>query len=127
MRKPLVVFALVFVVGVAAAFVAGARVGGNELLYADAQYKAAILAWQLHHLRNGRSDAVIERLENALDTELARHGQYLDSRLAWLWPDLRSDDEAAIRDGVTYRLGHPHEAEEDVRADRDRVLVRYRP
>lgn len=127
MRKSLVIFAVVFAIGVAAAFVAGARIGGNELLYADAQYKAALLAWQLHNLRNGRSAAVITRLENSLDAELARHGKYLESRLTWLWPDLKAGDEAAIRDGVTYRLSYPHEAEEDVKADRDKVLVRYRP
>jgi hypothetical protein len=126
MKKPLIVFAFVFAIGVSAAFVLGARVGGSELLYADAQYKAAILAWQLHNLRSDRSAAVMARMEASLDSELARHGKYMESRLAWLWPDLKPDDDAAIRDGVSYRLAHPHEAEDDVKQLREKVLVHYK-
>jgi hypothetical protein len=51
----------------------------------------------------------------------------MDSRLAWLWPDLKSDDDAAIRDGVTYRLAHPYEGDEEMKQHRDKVLIRYKP
>lgn len=125
--KKAIIIAVVFALGLAGAFVLGARVGGNELLYADAQYKTAILAWQLHNLRSGKADAVIARMEASLDAELARHGKYLESRFAWLWPDLRADDESAIRDGVSYRLAHPHEADDSVKQLREKVLVHYRP
>lgn len=127
MKRSRVVFAVVFAIGVAAAFVAGARVGVNEFLYADAQYKAAILAWQLHHLRAGKTEGVIERMENSLDDELARHGLYLESHLRWLWPDMKDDDDNAIRDGVAYRLAHPHDADSETTAYREKVLVRYKP
>ena len=123
--KKAIVIAVVLVLGLAGAFVLGARVGGNELLYADAQYKTAILAWQLHNLRSGKADAVIARMEASLDAELARHGKHLESRLAWLWPDLRADDESAIRDGVSYRLAHPREADDSVKQLREKVLVHY--
>jgi hypothetical protein len=124
--KKAITIAVVSVVGLAGAFVLGARVGVSEFLYADAQYKTAILAWQLHNLHAGRSAPVIARMEKSLDDELARHGKYMESRLAWLWPDLRADDEAAIRDGVSYRLAHPHEADDGVKELREKVLVHYK-
>lgn len=125
--KKAIILSIVSILGLAGAFVLGARVGVSEFLYADAQYRAAILAWQLHSLRAGTPAPVIARMEASLDTELARHGKYMDSRLAWLWPDLRADDDAAIRDGVTYRLAHPHDADDSVKQLREKVLVRYKP
>lgn len=51
--KKAIILSIVSVLGLAGAFVLGARVGVSEFLYADAQYRAAILAWQLHSLRAG--------------------------------------------------------------------------
>jgi hypothetical protein len=129
LKKPLVALVVLFVLGVSAAFVAGARVGVDEFLYADAQYRASILAWQLAALRAGKPEAVVERMEEALDSELAAHGRHLESRLAWLWPDLKPKDESAIREAVDYRLSHPFkEPDSDgwVKQYRDKVLTHYR-
>jgi hypothetical protein len=116
--------AAIFLAALFAAFVAGARVGVTEFLYADAQYKAAILAWQLSALRAGKPAEVMQRMESSLDLELGRHGRYLDSRLTWLWPDMKADNDDPILDGVYYRLSHPHtESEADLY--RDKVLTRY--
>lgn len=100
---------VVFLVGIAAAFVLGARVGVTEFLYADAQYKASILAYQLEALRAGKPAIVITGMETSLNGELANHGKYMESRLTWLWPDLRSEDDRPIMNAVAYRIAHPYD------------------
>ena len=107
--KKLIIFLVVFLVGISAAFVIGVRVGVSEFLYADAQYKASILASQLRALRAGKTDPIIVGMEISLNGELANHGKYMESHLTWLWPDLKSKDDRPIRNAVTYRMANPYE------------------
>ena len=107
--KKLIIFLVVFLVGISAAFVAGTRVGVSEFLYADAQYKASILATQLKALRAGKTEPVIVGMEISLNGELANHGRYMETHLAWLWPELRPKDDQAIRNAVAYRMTNPYE------------------
>src|SRR5215467_9231958 len=108
MKKVFIVF-LAFTVGLAFGFPAGTRVGVSEFMLADAQYKASILSAQIKAIKSGKVEPVLAAMEISLNAELAMHGQYMDSHLSWLWPELRSKDDAAIRRAVAYRLANPYQ------------------
>src|SRR4051794_559736 len=95
------------IVGFACGFVVGAKKGERELQLANAQYNASILATQLKWIKAGKIGPVIEGMEVSLNEQLARHGQYMESNFAWLWPELKSEDEQQIRRAVAYRLSNP--------------------
>lgn len=107
--KKLIIFVVVLLVGISAAFVIGARVGVSEFLYADAHYKASILATQLRALRAGKPDAIIASMEISLNAELANHGKSMESHFTWFWSDLKSKDDRPARNAVTYRMANPYE------------------
>ena len=62
---------------------------------------------QLAVARDGRVAG--DLADNCLNAELAKHGQYMESNLWWLWPELRSSDDGPIRKAVSYRLANPFE------------------
>lgn len=103
-------FVAVFVLGVGMGVAVGARVGTWEFLLADAQYKASILVSEIQTIKRGRAESLLLTKELELDSELARHGEYLESRLWWILPELRTDDDASIRRAVAYRLANPYQA-----------------
>src|SRR5215831_13782517 len=108
MKKAFIVF-LAFAVGLAFGFTVGTRVGVSEFMLADAQYKASILSAQLKAIKAGKVEPVLTAMEVSLNAELAMHGEYMESHLSWLWPELRSKDEGAIRRAVAYRLANPYQ------------------
>jgi len=124
-KLTVILVSIALLAGLSAGFVIGARVGVDEFLYADAQYKAAILAWQLEALHAQKTPLVVTGLETALNAELARHGRYMESRLAWLWPDMRPEDERAIGGAGDYRIAHPFE-EPDESTEGQRIMKEYR-
>jgi len=89
-------------------FISGARIGANEFSYLDAQYQASILVYEIHALKNHKSEELAETKEILLNSELANHGRYLNSSLRWLWMDYPRDDEP-IKRAVDYRLRNPYE------------------
>src|SRR4051812_1399769 len=115
MKKALI-FLVVFLVGIVVGFPIGARVGGWEFSLADAQYKASILSMQIQRIKAGKTDPV-DVLEGWLDEELIKPGQYMESRLSWLWPDLKPQDDRAIRRAVAYRLANPSPGPDYTRAE----------
>jgi hypothetical protein len=104
-----IVLSLIAVLGMLLGFVAGARFGTYEFTLATAQYNASLLTYQIKALKAGKSQAIIEAMEISLNGELAKHGRYLESHLTWLWPELRSPGEDAIRMAVAYRLANPYQ------------------
>jgi hypothetical protein len=100
---------LVFLLGILVGVPIGARVGVWEFLLADAQYKASILAAELKSIKAGKAEPVVTGMEISLNAELAKHGEYMDSRLRWLWPRLRPNDDRPIRHAVAYRLANPYQ------------------
>ena len=108
--KKLSIFLLVFLVGMSTGVVVGVKVGLEEFVLAEAQYKASSLAFQLAALKAGKTEPIITGMEISLDYELANHGKYMESHLTWLWPDLKSKDDRVIRRAVAYRLATPYKA-----------------
>jgi len=117
--KKLLLATAVFVLGAVVGVAAGVRMGVWEFVIADAQYKASILVSEIQQIKRGRAQSLVGVKEVELNGELARHGQYLESRLWWLLPELRSKDEAAIRRAVAYRLANPYQMPEIPRRDDD--------
>ena len=109
MKKVFIVF-LAFTVGLAFGFPVGTRVGVSEFMLADAQYKASILSAQIKAIKSGKVEPILTAMEVTLNGELAMHGEYMDSHLSWLWPELRSKDDGAIRRAVAYRLANPYQS-----------------
>jgi hypothetical protein len=107
------VFALGVVVGVAV----GARFGLWEFKLGEAQYKASILATEIQALRAGKVEPIISGMEITLNSELAMHGRYMESPFWWLWPELKSEDEKAIRRAVAYRQAHPFPGVDHTKAE----------
>src|SRR5882672_10937111 len=108
MKMALVVL-VVFLVGIVVGFPIGARVGLWEFTLVDAQYKASILSTEIKAIKAGKTDPVVIGMEISLNAELAKHGQYMESYLSWLWPDLKPKDDRAIRRAVAYRLANPYQ------------------
>lgn len=108
LRKGITI-AVVFATGVAAGIPIGARVGLKEFMLADSQYKASLLVTNITSIKAGRPEPVVTSMEISLNDELANFGAYMESRLWWLWPELRTDDEHPIRKAVSYRLANPYE------------------
>jgi len=131
-KLTVILVSIALLAGLSAGFVIGARVGVDEFLYADAQYKAAILAWQLDALQAKKDGPVITQMETALNAELARHGRYMESRLTWLWPDMRAADDRPIGEAVDYRIAHPFEEPDEFAPEpiqkqyRNKVIEHYR-
>ncbi len=92
-----------------AAFTLGTRVGVGQFQLADAQYQASVAAYELRWLAAGNTEPLRTAREIHLNAGLAAHGRYLESRMKWLWPGLRSDDERAIRNAVNYSLANHYE------------------
>ena len=107
--KRLIWLFLIFVLGLAVGIPIGARVGVWEFMLADAQYKASILSSDLKAIKSRRTDQLVEGMEISLNAELAKHGEYMESRMWWLWPELRSSDDKPIRNAVAYRLANPYQ------------------
>jgi hypothetical protein len=107
--KKVLAFLGVFVLGVVVGFPIGARVGLWEFMLADAQYKASILSTELRSIKAGRTEPIVIGKEISLNAELAKHGQYMESRLSWLWPELKPKDDQPIRRAVAYRLANPYQ------------------
>jgi hypothetical protein len=107
--KQVLVIAAVFAVGVAVGIPIGARVGLWEFMLAEAQYKASSLASDIRSIKAGDRERVLTSMEISLNAELAKHGEYMESHLWWLWPELRSSDDRSIRTAVSYRLANPYE------------------
>ena len=107
--KRVLAFIAVFLLGGAVGAAIGARVGTLQFLLADAQYQAAIIVSEIETIRKGRADSLLGMKEMELDRHLANHSQYLESRLWWILPELRTDDDAAIRRAVAYRRANPYE------------------
>jgi hypothetical protein len=99
----------VLVLGVIVGIPLGARLGVREFMLADAQYKASSLSSDLKALRAGNSKRIIEGMELSLNAELAKHGEYMESRLWWLWPEFRTNEDRHIRNAVSYRLANPYQ------------------
>lgn len=99
----------VFMAGMVVGVPLGARIGLWEFALADAQHKAARLSYDLAAIKAGRTENLISGMEISLNSELSLHGQYMESRLWWLWPELQSDDDSHIRTAVAYRLANPYE------------------
>jgi hypothetical protein len=78
-------------------------------MLADAKYKASILTTEIKAIKAGKTEPVVTGMEISLNAELAKHGQYMESYLWWLWPELRSGDDDSIRRAVSYRLANPFE------------------
>jgi hypothetical protein len=116
MKKALA-FLVVFIVGVALGFPIGARVGLWEFMLADAQYKASILSTQINSLKAGNPEPIIGGMEISLNGELAKHGQYMESNLWWLWPELKPKDDQPIRRAVAYRLSNPYQGPDHTRPE----------
>src|SRR5688572_4252764 len=91
--RKVTVLAAVFATGLAVGLALGARVGLWEFMLADAQYKAPLLASDIKAIKAGDRERVITSMEISLDAELAKHGEHMESRLWWLWPELTSSDE----------------------------------
>jgi hypothetical protein len=108
MKRLLIVLA-VFLGGIAVGIPIGARVGLWEFMLADAQYKASILSTELGSIKAGKTEPVVLEMEISLNGELAKHGQYMESHLSWLWPELKAKDDKAIRRAVAYRLANPYQ------------------
>jgi len=108
-RRQVILIAVVFAAGVAVGAPIGARVGLWQFMLADAQYKASILSTEIKAIKAGRTEPVVTGMEISLNAELAKHGQYMESYFWWLWPELRSSDDAPIRTAVAYRLAYPYE------------------
>ena len=106
--KKLALVVIVFVIGGAVGFVAGARVGVWEFMLANAQYQASILATQIKSIKAGKTEPIIAGMEISLNGELSKHGQYMESYFRWLWPELKSKDDQPIRRAVAYRLANPY-------------------
>ncbi len=115
--KKILVFVAAFVLGVAIGFPFGARVGAWQYLLADSQYKASILSTEIRALKSGRIEPIIAGKEISLNHELALHGQYMESRLSWLWPNLKSVDDSPIRRAVAYRLENPFSGPDHTKAE----------
>jgi hypothetical protein len=107
--RQVIFFAVVFAAGVAVGVPLGARVGLWEFMLADAQYKASLLSSDIKALKAGNTERVVTGMEISLNAELAKHGQYMESDLWWLWPELKSSDDGPIRGAVAYRLANPYE------------------
>jgi hypothetical protein len=104
-----IVIAVVFTIGLAVGVPIGARIGLWEFMLADSKYKASILASDIKSIRAGNTERVVTAMEISLNGELAKYGEYMESHLWWLWPELRSSDDRPIRDAVSFRLAHPYE------------------
>jgi len=100
---------MVFAIGVVVGVPIGARIGLWEFMLADSQYKASLLASDIKALKAGDSERVVTAMEISLNAELAKHGQYMETHLWWLWPELRSSDDRPIRGAVAYRLANPYQ------------------
>src|SRR5262249_19698985 len=107
--RKVIVIAAVFATGLAIGALIGARVGVWEFTLADAQYKASLLASDIKAIKAGNNERVLTAMEISLNAELAKHGEYMDSYLWWLWPELRSSDDHPIRSAASYRLANPYE------------------
>jgi hypothetical protein len=107
--RQVILIAVVFAAGIAVGVPIGARVGLWEFMLADAQYKASLLTTDIKAIKAGKTEPVVTGMEIALNAELAKHGQYMESYLWWLWPELRSSDDGPIRRAVSYRLANPFE------------------
>jgi hypothetical protein len=106
--KKLAIVLIVFVVGLAVGFTVGARVGLWEFMLANAQYQASILATQIKSIKAGKTEPIVVGMEISLNGEISKHGQYMESYLWWLWPELKSKDDQPIRRAVAYRLANPY-------------------
>jgi len=126
MKKTFIVF-LAFAVGLAFGFPVGTRVGVSEYMLADAQHKASILSAQIEAIKAGKVEPILTGMETSLNAELAMHGQYMDSHLSWLWPELIPKDDSAIRRAVAYRLANPYQGTESETQQRylRKVLEHY--
>lgn len=107
--RQVILIAVVFAAGIAVGVPIGARVGLWEFMLADSPYRASILATEIQAIKAGRTEPVVIGMEISLNAELAKHGQYMESNLWWLWPELRSSDDGPIRKAVSYRLANPFE------------------
>ncbi|HKV95881.1 MAG TPA: hypothetical protein VJR90_00100, partial [Gammaproteobacteria bacterium] len=107
--KKSLIIAVVFAIGFAVGVPIGARVGLWEFMLADSKYKASILASDIKSIKAGHTEHVVTAMEISLNGELAKYGEYMESHLWWLWPELRSSDDRPIRDAVSYRLAHPYD------------------
>jgi len=107
--RKVIVITTVFASGLAVGVAIGARVGLWEFMLADAQYKASLLASDIKAIKAGDRERVVTSMEISLNAELAKHGEYIESHLWWLWPELRSRDNSPIRSAVSYRLANPYE------------------
>ncbi|MCG7941452.1 MAG: hypothetical protein N0C88_21755 [Candidatus Thiodiazotropha lotti] len=100
----LISLVVVFFVGLKLGF----YLAPSEFIYRDAQYKSAILAFEIKSLKSGNIDMIIESKEINLDAELANHGRYLISNLSWLLPRRSNEDDRAILSAVYYRVENPY-------------------
>ena len=105
---------IVLITGLFIGFYFGFKKGPEEFLYWDAQYKASLLAFELEALKAGNIDGEIENKERSLNSELADHGRYLNSKYGWLFHHFtgREFDPKYIKKAVEYRLENPYTGED---------------
>jgi hypothetical protein len=86
----------------------GSRIGVQQFEFADAKYKASILAFQLQALKRQNMSTLETGMQIELNTRLAQHGEYLESNWKWLWPELHSETDREIKGAVKFRLENPY-------------------
>lgn len=105
----ILIIAILWIVSLMFSFYLGTNIGVKEYLLVNSQYKAAFTASQLRMIEAGRIDEHKEILEIELNGHIARHGDYLDSKMKWLWPQLKAETPRAINSAVEYRISHPYQ------------------
>jgi hypothetical protein len=87
----------------------GSRVGMQQFLFADAKYRATILAFQLENLKRQNLAGLEGVMQIDLDHQLALHGEYLESHWKWLWPQpTPQPPDREIKHAVRFRLDNPY-------------------
>ena len=99
---------IALVVGCAGSFLWGTRVGVDTHAYADAQYQAALLTYEIGYLQQGKIDQLKELKEIDLNAKLAYYYIYEHGISRWLWPELASPDRKQIIFAATYRKNNPY-------------------
>ena len=98
---------LTLLIGFCAGTIFGFKQGPIEYLYWNSQFEASLLAGDIQKLKSGNIKHLIDFKESFLNQELANHGKYLESKLAWLSFYNYDDGGRAIKHAVDYRLANP--------------------
>ena len=100
-------FIVVWIFTLVISFYAGSRIGTREHIFADSQYRAALVVANIRRIEKGQVDYLKDLYEVELNMHIARHGDYLDSKFKWLWPELQPETSRAIKTAVDYRIKYP--------------------